>query len=230
MENLKSIEEIKKLMGIEDDRIKTWQQLREVIVKNQKPNLAMLTDFYEFTMSQAFFEAGDKDKKVYFDVFFRSNPFGGGYTINGGLEDIIKFISDFHYNEADIEYLRSKGLHEEFLAYLKDLQFNGDVWAIPEGTPIFPNEPVITVRANIIEAQLLESLVLAYFNQHYIKTEKFPKMIGKKISQASKVREDSDYDDEFIPTDEETRLQIVTARELIELVENYLKEKSTPNQ
>ena len=165
MENLKSVEEIKKLMGIEDDRIKTWQQLREVIVKNQKPNLAMLTDFYEFTMSQAFFEAGDKDKKVYFDVFFRSNPFGGGYTINGGLEDIIKFISDFHYNEADIEYLRSKGLHEEFLAYLKDLRFNGDVWAIPEGTPIFPNEPVITVRANIIEAQLLESLVLAYFNQ-----------------------------------------------------------------
>lgn len=165
MENLKSVEEIKKLMGIEDERIKTWQQLREVIVKSQKPNLAMLTDFYEFTMSQAFFKAGDKTKKVYFDVFFRSNPFDGGYTINGGLEDIIKFISEFHYNDADIEYLREKGLDPEFLEYLRVLRFNGDMWAIPEGTPIFPNEPVITIRANIIEAQLLESLILAYFNQ-----------------------------------------------------------------
>lgn len=165
MENLKSVEEIKRLMGINNDNITTWQQLRDEVVKNQKPNLAMLTDFYEFTMSQAFFKAGDKDKKVYFDVFFRSNPFNGGYAINGGLEDIIKFISEFHYNEADIEYLRSKGLDEDFLAYLRDLRFNGDMWAIPEGTPIFPNEPVITIRANIIEAQLLESLVLAYFNQ-----------------------------------------------------------------
>lgn len=165
MENLKSVEDFKNLIGIKDDSIITWQQLRDVVVKMQKPNLAMLTDFYEFTMSQAFFKAGDKDKKVYFDVFFRSNPFGGGYTINGGLEDIIKFISEFHYNEADIEYLRSKGLDEAFLAYLRDLRFNGDMWAIPEGTPIFPNEPVITIRANIIEAQLLESLILAYFNQ-----------------------------------------------------------------
>lgn len=165
MENLKSVEEIKRLMGINDENITTWKQLRDEIVKNQKPNLAMLTDFYEFTMSQAFFKAGDKNKKVYFDVFFRSNPFEGGYTINGGLEDIIKFISEFHYNEADIEYLRSKGLEEAFLDYLRDLRFNGDMWAIPEGTPIFPNEPVITIRANIIEAQLLESLILAYFNQ-----------------------------------------------------------------
>ena len=165
MENLKSVEEIKRLIGINDDNITTWKQLRDEIVKNQKPNLAMLTDFYEFTMSQAFFKAGDKDKKVYFDVFFRTNPFEGGYTINGGLEDIIKFISEFHYTEADIEYLRGKGLDEEFLKYLKDLRFNGDMWAIPEGTPIFPNEPVITIRANIIEAQLLESLILAYFNQ-----------------------------------------------------------------
>ena len=165
MENLKSVEEIKILMGIDDENITTWQQLKEAVKKLEKPNLAMLTDFYEFTMSQAFFKAGDKDKKVYFDVFFRSNPFEGGYAINGGLEDIIKFISEFHYNDADIEYLRTKGLDKEFLEYLRNLRFNGDMWAIPEGTPIFPNEPVITIRANIIEAQLLESLILAYFNQ-----------------------------------------------------------------
>ncbi len=165
-EQLKSVEDFKNLMGITNSDITTWEDLKEEIERNQKPNLAMLTDFYEFTMSQAFFEAGDKDKKVYFDVFFRTNPLESGYTISAGLGDIINFVKNFHYTEADINYLRSTGeFSEEFLGYLKTLRFNGDIWAIPEGTPIFPNEPVITVRANIIEAQLLESLMLAYFNQ-----------------------------------------------------------------
>lgn len=165
-EQLKSVEDFKKLMGIDDPKITTWKELKSEIEKNQKPNLAMLTDFYEFTMSQAFFAAGDENKKAYFDVFFRTNPFEGGYTINCGLSDIINFVKDFHYTKADIEYLRSTGhFTEDFLTYLSNLRFNGDIWAIPDGTPIFPNEPVITVRANIIEAQLLESLMLAYFNQ-----------------------------------------------------------------
>lgn len=165
-EQLKSVEDLKKLMGINNPNIKTWKELKIEIEKNQKPNLAMLTDFYEFTMSQAFFAAGDENKKAYFDVFFRTNPFEGGYTINCGLSDIINFVKDFHYTKADIEYLRSTGhFTEDFLTYLSNLRFNGDIWAIPDGTPIFPNEPVITVRANIIEAQLLESLMLAYFNQ-----------------------------------------------------------------
>ena len=165
-EQLKSVEEFKNLMGIDNPDIKTWEDLKAEIERNQKPNLAMLTDFYEFTMSQAFFDAGDENKKAYFDVFFRTNPLEGGYTISNGLGDIINFVKDFHYTKADIDYLRSTGqFTEDFLRYLSNLRFNGDIWAIPDGTPVFPNEPVITVRANIIEAQLLESLMLAYFNQ-----------------------------------------------------------------
>lgn len=164
-QNLKSLKEMKDLLGISNPEIQSWEDLKKEIERNQKPNLAMLTDFYEFTMSQAFFDAGDSGKKVYFDIFFRTNPFDGGYTIHGGLGEIIDFIKDFHYTEADIEFLRKSGeFSEEFLAYLKDLRFHGDMWAIKEGTPIFPNEPVITIHANIIEAQLLESLMLAYFN------------------------------------------------------------------
>ncbi len=163
---MKTVEEIKQWLGIINPEITTWEQLKEEIEHQQKPNLALLTDFYEFTMSQTFFLAGDQNKVVYFDVFFRSNPFEGGYTIHGGLKEIIEFVQNFHYTKADIDYLRSTGqFQEEFLTYLQDLRFHGDMWAIKEGTPIFPNEPVITVRANIIEAQLLESLMLAYFNQ-----------------------------------------------------------------
>lgn len=163
--DLISLEEVKKMLDLDIDTITTWKELKDAVLKNSKPNLAMLVDFYEFTMSQTFFDTGCKDQKVYFDLFFRSNPFNGGYAISSGLSDIIDFVKDFHFNQADIEYLRSQGcFNEEYLKYLSNLKFTGDIWAIPDGTPIFPNEPVITVRANVIEAQLLETLMLAYFN------------------------------------------------------------------
>ena len=163
--DLVSLEEVKKMLDLDIDDITTWKELKEEVLKNSKPNLAMLVDFYEFTMSQTFFDTGCKDEKVYFDLFFRSNPFNGGYAISSGLSDIIDFVSNFRFNKADIEYLRSQGcFKEDYLEYLSNLKFTGDIWAIPDGTPIFPNEPVITVRANVIEAQLLETLMLAYFN------------------------------------------------------------------
>ena len=124
-------------------------------------NLTMMTDFYELTMSQAYFKAGKKDEVAVFDAFFRKNPLGGGYGVMGGVDRIIDFIKNAHFNEEDINYLRSTGkFKEEFLEYLKNLKFTGDIFAIEDGTTIFPNEPVLTVRANVIEAQLIETALL----------------------------------------------------------------------
>lgn len=128
-------------------------------------NLTMLTDFYEFTMSNGFFEEGMKDKIAYFDVFFRENPDNGGFAIMAGVEQVIDYLSDLHFSEEDIEYLRSKGIFsEEYLNYLADFKFECDVWAIPEGTPIFPGEPVITVRGPVVQAQLVETMLLLIIN------------------------------------------------------------------
>ena len=130
-----------------------------------KNNKTLMTDFYELTMAQTYFDAGKKDDIAYFDVFFRKNPFNGGYTISGGLDNIIDYIKNFEITEEDINYLRSQNcFSEEFLNYLKNLKFSGDVYAVPDGTPVFPNEPVITIKAPIIEAQLIETAVLAHFN------------------------------------------------------------------
>ena len=128
-------------------------------------NFTMMTDFYELTMAQTYFEKNEQNKKVYFDIFFRQNPFNGGYSISGGLDNIIDYINNFKITDEDIEYLRGLGnFREEFLDYLKNLKFTGDVYAVPDGTPVFPNEPVLTVRANVIEAQILETALLAAFN------------------------------------------------------------------
>lgn len=128
-------------------------------------NKTMMTDFYELTMAQTYFEAGKKDEVAYFDVFFRKNPFEGGYTISNGLDNIIEYINNFKFTNEDIEYLRQTGsFTEEFLEYLKDLKFTGDIYAVPDCTPVFPNEPVITIKAPIIEAQIIETAVLAHFN------------------------------------------------------------------
>lgn len=128
-------------------------------------NLTLMTDLYELTMAQTYFEKKEQNKKAYFDIFFRSNPFNSGYTISGGLDNIIEYIKNFKITDEDIEYLRSLGLFkEDFLNYIRNLKFTGDLFAIPDGTPVFPNEPVITVRANIIEAQLIETALLACFN------------------------------------------------------------------
>ena len=135
------------------------------MVINDKLNLTMLCDFYELTMSQGYFATGYKDRIAYFDLFFRRCPDGGGFAIAAGLEQIVQYILDLHFSEEDIQYLRERNLFsEEFLAYLADFKFTGDIWAVPEGTPMFPNEPIITVRAPVIEAQLIETYLLLCIN------------------------------------------------------------------
>ena len=115
-------------------------------MKNEM-NLTMLTDFYEFTMMNGFFAEGYKDKIAYFDMFFRRVPEDGGFAIMAGVEQIIEYIKEINFTAEDIEYLRSKGIFkEEFLKYLENFKFECDVWAVPDGTPIFPGEPIITVR------------------------------------------------------------------------------------
>ena len=135
------------------------------MVVNDKLNLTMLCDFYELTMSQGYFTKGYRDRIAYFDLFFRRCPDGGGFAIAAGLEQIVQYIQDLHFSEEDIAYLREKQLfNEDFLSYLKDFRFTGDIWAVPEGTPMFPNEPILTVRAPAIEAQLIETYLLLCVN------------------------------------------------------------------
>ncbi len=132
---------------------------------NHKRNLTMLCDFYELTMGNGYFEAGYKDRITYFDLFYRRCPDGGGFAIAAGLEQIVQYIQDLHFDSEDIQYLRSRKLFsEEFLAYLADFKFTGDIWAVPEGTPVFPKEPIVTVRAPAIEAQLIETYLLLCIN------------------------------------------------------------------
>ena len=128
-------------------------------------NLTMLCDFYELTMGNGYYAEGMQDKICYFDIFYREVPDKGGYAIAAGLEQIVDYVQKLHFDEEDISYLRGRGLFDEgFLDYLKNFRFTGDIWAIPEGTPIFPMEPVITVRAPAIQAQLLETYMLLELN------------------------------------------------------------------
>jgi len=130
-----------------------------------KINLTMLCDFYELTMAYGYFEEGYRDRITYFDVFYRQCPDGGGFAIAAGLEQIIDYIQELHFDPEDIEYLRGRNLFsEEFLEYLRNFKFSGDIWAVPEGTPIFPKEPIMTVRAPAIEAQLIETFLLLSIN------------------------------------------------------------------
>ena len=126
-----------------------------------KLNMTMLCDFYELTMGNGYFQAGYKDRITYFDVFFRDVPDRGGFAIAAGLEQLIDYIQDLHFDDEDIAYLRSKNLFDEgFLDYLRNFRFTGDIWAVPEGTVVFPQEPLVTVRAPAIEAQLIETYLL----------------------------------------------------------------------
>ena len=132
---------------------------------NDKLNMTMLCDFYELTMAQGYFAKGYRDRITYFDLFYRRNPDAGGFAIAAGLEQVVQYIQDLHFSEEDIDYLRGRELFsEEFLAYLKDFRFTGDIWAVPEGTVVFPQEPIITVRAPAIEAQLIETYLLLCIN------------------------------------------------------------------
>lgn len=128
-------------------------------------NYTLLCDFYELTMANGYFQTKYKDTITYFDLFYRKNPDQGGFVICAGLESVVQYINNLHFSEADIEFLRSKNTFcEEFLTYLKDFKFTGDIYAVKEGTPVFPYEPLITVRANAMEAQLIETYLLLSIN------------------------------------------------------------------
>ena len=151
-------------------------------------HLTMLFDFYELTMARGYFHSEIKNQIAYFDVFFRKVPDGGGYAIAAGLEQIIEYIKSIKFEESDIDYLRSKGVFdEEFLSYLKSFRFTGDIWAVPEGTVIFPNEPIMTVRAPAIEAQFIETFVLLIFNHQCLVATKASRIVrasqGRAVSE-----------------------------------------------
>ena len=134
-------------------------------MRNIAGNLTMLVDFYELTMGNGYMKYGITDRITYFDVFYRNNPDGGGYAIAAGLEQIVDYINDLHFTEENIAFLRSKNVFsEEFLDYLRDFKFTGDMWAVPEGTVVYPTEPLITVRAKAIEAQFIETYLLMELN------------------------------------------------------------------
>ena len=157
-------------------------------MKDISRNLTMLVDFYELTMSHGYFKTELGKRTVYFDVFYRDNPDKGGYAIAAGLEQIIEYVRSLSFSEEDIEYLRSKKLFdEEFLSYLKDFRFTGDMWAVPEGTVVFPGEPVITVRATAMEAQFIETYILLMFNHQSLIATKASRIVraakGRAISE-----------------------------------------------
>ena len=153
-----------------------------------KSNLTMMCDFYELTMANGYFELGMEDKICYFDVFFRNIPDKAGFAIFAGLEQIVDYINELHFNEEDIEYLRKQNLFsEKFLNYLKDFKFTGDIYSIAEGTPIFPQEPLMVIRAKAIEAQFIETFILSTINHQSLVATKTNRIVrsanGKGISE-----------------------------------------------
>ena len=152
-------------------------------------NLTMLCDFYELTMANGYLKSGMKDKIVYFDVFYRSNPDHGGYAIAAGLEQVVEYINALEFTEDDIAYLRTKGCFgEDFLEYLRGFKFTGDIWAIPEGTMVFPGEPLMTVRAPVMEAQFIETYILMMINHQSLIATK-----ASRIKRAAKGRTVSEF-------------------------------------
>lgn len=142
-------------------------------------NLSLLADFYEFTMSNGFFAKNMTNNVAYFDVFFRKIPDNGGYVIFSGLEQIIDYINNLKFDNDDIEFLRNTNkFTNEFLEYLSNFKFTGDIWAIPEGTVVFPNDPLITVRAPIIEAQILETFILLLINHQSLIATKASRIVA----------------------------------------------------
>lgn len=153
-----------------------------------KNNYTLLCDFYELTMGNGYFETGKKDQICYFDIFFRRIPDGGGFAIAAGLEQAIDYIKHLSFSESDLDFLREKGIFSEgFLNYLRHFHFTGDIYAVPEGTPIFPHEPLLTVRAPAIEAQLVETYLLLILNHQSLIATKANRIVraadGRAISE-----------------------------------------------
>ncbi len=151
-------------------------------------NYTMLCDFYQLTMGNGYLRSGHANCTAYFDLFFRRVPDKGGYAICAGLEQVCNYIENLHFDEDDIEFLRSKKVFtEDFLEYLKNFKFEGDIFAIPEGTPVFPNEPLITVRAPAIQAQLIETMLLLLVNHQSLIATKASRIVraaeGRAVSE-----------------------------------------------
>ena len=158
-------------------------------MKDISRNLTMLFDFYELTMGNGYFKCGYADRIVYFDLYYRDNPDNGGYAVAAGLEQIIEYVKNLRFDEDDIAYLRKKGcFDEEFLKYLSTFRFTGDIWAIPEGTIVFPGEPLLTVRAKAIEAQFIETYLLLMVNHQSLIATK-----AARITRAAKGRIVSEF-------------------------------------
>ncbi len=158
-------------------------------MQHNERNLSMVMDFYEMTMSNGYFTDQDQNARVAFDVFYRKNPDQAGFAIFAGLEQIIEYISSLHFDEEDIAYLREQKLFsEKFLDYLKDFRFKGDIYAFPEGTVMYPNEPIITVIAPLIDAQLIETAILLEINHQSLIATK-----ARRIVKAAKGRMVSDF-------------------------------------
>ena len=150
-------------------------------------NNTLLCDFYELTMANGYFELGKGDEIAYFDVFFRKVPDGGGFAIAAGLEQVIEYIKTLKFTDEDIEFLREKNIFsDDFLKYLKTFRFTGDIYAVPEGTPIFPGEPIMTVRAPSIEAQFIETFLLLTINHQSLIATKSSRIVraadGRPVS------------------------------------------------
>ena len=151
-------------------------------------NCTLLCDFYQLTMGNGYFKSGKRDTIAYFDVFFRRVPENGGFAVCAGLEQIIEYIEGLHFDEDDIDFLRKKGIFDEnFLRYLADFKFEGDIYAVPEGTPVFPFEPLVTVRAPAIQAQLIETMLLLLINHQSLIATKANRIVraakGRAISE-----------------------------------------------
>lgn len=157
------------------------------MTQSSKRNLTMVMDLYELTMANGYFNDGDRESRVAFDVFYRRNPDRGGFAIFAGLEQIVEYIEDLHFSDEDVEYLRSLNTFtEEFLEYLKEFKFTGDLYAFPEGTIMYPNEPIITVVAPLIDAQIVETAILAQVNHQSLVATKTARIVkaaeGKVVS------------------------------------------------
>ncbi len=150
----------------------------------ERKNLTMLADFYEFTMANGYLENGMNDQIAYFDMFFRTIPDDGGFAIMAGVEQLIEYLRNLRFDEEDIAYFESrKFFSEEFLDYLRNFKFKCDVWTIPEGTPIFPQEPIVIVRGPVVQAQLVETMVLLTINHQSLIATK-----SNRIVRAAKGR------------------------------------------
>ena len=151
--------------------------------ENPASNLTMLTDFYELTMANGYFDNGFKDTVAYFDMFFRKIPDDGGFAIMAGVQQLIEYLENINFSEVDVEFLRKKGFSEGFLEYLRKFKLSCDVWAVPEGTPIFPSEPIVTVRGPVIQAQFIETMLLLSINHQSLIATK-----ANRISRAAQGR------------------------------------------